>query len=238
MKIKCIVIIFASAYLSMSCSTNVKDKRQQTFDNGLPQEEVKPINKAYPVKALKLKPATLDDGDRDGVIDPRDNCSKTPSHNAVDNKGCTREVDDIKTTNIAIYFPPGKSEVTRKYHNELERIATLHKGQESHLLLIEGYTDNKGTRASNLLLSKKRAAAVANELVEKFGVNRDEILISFYGSDKPIADNKTAAGRTKNRRMVAHVVSTERIVIKNWDIWSVDVGNDNTEVKEYYRLTD
>lgn len=238
MKIKSILCLPLALLLLSACSHTLEDKRQKSFSNGLPQEQVKPITKPYPVDVLKLESLPLKDSDEDGVVDARDNCQQSVKDNMVDNSGCAHDESEIVTTDIAIYFDSGKSTFSSKYDKELARIAQLHSGTEDHLLLIEGYTDNRGTRQSNLLLSKQRANAVANRLVSKFSINKEEILIAYYGSDKPVASNDSKAGRQKNRRMVAHVVSTNRIVVKNWNIWSVNVGGSNTEVKEYYRLAD
>lgn len=65
---------------------------------------------------------------------------------------------------------------------------------------IEGHTDNVGKEAKNLDLSKRRAASVKNYFISK-GVAADRLDSEGYGQIRPIADNKTAAGRTENRRV-------------------------------------
>jgi chemotaxis protein MotB len=66
-------------------------------------------------------------------------------------------------------------------------------------VLIEGHTDNTGTMTQNNLLSLQRANAIANYLQQK-GINGARIQTKGLGSSMPIADNKTAEGRAKNRR--------------------------------------
>jgi outer membrane protein OmpA-like peptidoglycan-associated protein len=65
---------------------------------------------------------------------------------------------------------------------------------------VYGHTDNNGSDDINIPLSEKRADAVKNYLLGKgLGVNRIET--RGYGSSKPVADNSTAAGRGRNRRV-------------------------------------
>jgi len=65
---------------------------------------------------------------------------------------------------------------------------------------ISGYTDNRGNDALNQSLSKRRANAVAIQLIEQ-GVRADRISSKGYGESNPIATNDTEAGRLKNRRV-------------------------------------
>ena len=74
------------------------------------------------------------------------------------------------------------------------------KKKANYGLRIEGHTDNVGTDESNLILSQKRANAVKNYLIKK-GVDGAKLDAFGYGASKPIADNDTAAGKQKNRRV-------------------------------------
>ena len=67
-------------------------------------------------------------------------------------------------------------------------------------LKLSGHTDNVGSKARNLALSRERAESVKAYLVGK-GVNASKIEAVGYGMTQPIASNKTAAGRQKNRRV-------------------------------------
>ena len=72
-------------------------------------------------------------------------------------------------------------------------------------LEISGHTSSEGDKAFNQKLSQERADAVKQWLVEK-GIPSDRIKTRGVGADEPIADNKSAAGRTKNRRIEFKVV--------------------------------
>jgi outer membrane protein OmpA-like peptidoglycan-associated protein len=67
-------------------------------------------------------------------------------------------------------------------------------------LTIEGHTDNTGGDEFNQTLSEKRAGSVRDYLVQQ-GLTSDSISATGFGKNDPIADNTTAAGRQKNRRV-------------------------------------
>lgn len=71
-------------------------------------------------------------------------------------------------------------------------------------LRIEGHTDNSGTPEANETLSGKRALAVKTALVAK-GIKPERLLAVGFGQNKPIADNTTEDGKSKNRRTEFHV---------------------------------
>ncbi|MDX1627874.1 MAG: OmpA family protein [Fulvivirga sp.] len=69
------------------------------------------------------------------------------------------------------------------------------------LTLIEGYTDNVGSRESNLQLSKKRAEEIKSYLINNHDIDPAKIEVSAYGESNPVATNATEEGRSKNRRV-------------------------------------
>ena len=73
---------------------------------------------------------------------------------------------------------------------------------------LTGHTDNNGTEKSNLILSEKRARAVQDYLI-KYGLPKENIHTEWFGQSKPIASNKTKAGRRKNRRVEMLVLLRE-----------------------------
>jgi OOP family OmpA-OmpF porin len=82
----------------------------------------------------------------------------------------------------------------------LDRLAGLLLRHPEWQLTIEGYTDNSGLQANNLLLSHKRAAVVEKYLIGK-GVPSNRLSAAGFGPLRPIADNSTPAGRAANRRV-------------------------------------
>ena len=70
---------------------------------------------------------------------------------------------------------------------------------------IAGHTDEVGTDEYNLVLSEKRARAVAN-YIEKQGVGKDRIAVVFFGESQPIDKSHNKAAYTKNRRVEFKIV--------------------------------
>jgi outer membrane protein OmpA-like peptidoglycan-associated protein len=66
---------------------------------------------------------------------------------------------------------------------------------------VEGHTDNKGSAIDNLDLSRERAAAVRRHLIDIGGIDGKRLVAQGFGPDRPVGDNKTEAGRAKNRRI-------------------------------------
>ncbi|QXV64358.1 OmpA family protein [Mucilaginibacter achroorhodeus] len=149
------------------------------------------------------------DSDGDGVVDVNDKCPNTPAGTAVDGSGCplAKPVvvvteEDRRVVNEAIKnleFDLGKATIRAKSYPSLERVARL-LVDKNFSLKLAGHTDNTGSKDLNMRLSKDRAESVKTFLVEK-GANPSRIEATGYGQTQPIASNKTAAGRQKNRRV-------------------------------------
>jgi outer membrane protein OmpA-like peptidoglycan-associated protein len=74
--------------------------------------------------------------------------------------------------------------------------------------VIEGHTDSKGNPRANMTLSAGRAASVRTFLVSA-GVAAERLTSSGFGDTQPIADNATAEGRAKNRRVQFNIMGTK-----------------------------
>ena len=71
---------------------------------------------------------------------------------------------------------------------------------------IGGHTDSSGSDKVNQKISEKRAESAKKYIVDKFNLPGDRMVIKGYGSKKPIADNQTKEGRSKNRRVEFKVI--------------------------------
>jgi OOP family OmpA-OmpF porin len=143
------------------------------------------------------------DSDKDGVPDYLDKCPGTPAGTAVDKDGCPIPPEKVSMT-LAIQFDSGKADIKSKYHEEIGKVADFLKKYPKATGTIEGHTDNVGKAAMNQKLSLQRAESVRNYIVQKFGIDPARLSAKGYGMTRPIADNKTAEGREKNRRIEAN----------------------------------
>ncbi len=108
-----------------------------------------------------------------------------------------------------IQFESGSDTIMPFSHKILDQIAGVLIANPTYLIEIRGFTDNVGDPKLNLILSEKRARAVMNYLAAK-GVKLSRMTANGYGDTLPVADNKTAIGRSLNRR-VEFIVSYEEI---------------------------
>lgn len=142
------------------------------------------------------------DSDGDGVADNEDRCpaAKGP----MTNRGCPEipKVDVEKITVLAskIYFETNKADLKLISHSALDDLADILKRNEGVNLTIEGHTDSDADDNYNLTLSQKRTESVKNYLISK-GISAERLTAIGYGESRPIASNKTAAGKAKNRRV-------------------------------------
>lgn len=142
------------------------------------------------------------DGDNDGVVDSRDKCLDTKADARVDSKGCElAEVIVLKGVN----FETGSAKLTEGSEEVLNDMAETLVKYPTMVVEVSGHTDNTGSAKLNNRLSQQRADSVVAYLVAK-GVKSDNLKAKGYGSDKPAADNATAAGRSVNRRVELHIL--------------------------------
>lgn len=116
--------------------------------------------------------------------------------------------DAFSNKKVSISFNTGSSELDEnaKYIIDKEFV-DIAKGFSGAKIRIEGNTDNVGNKESNRTLSYKRAQAVANYLIEEHGFDRNRIIVVGNGSDKPVAENTSDEGRSKNRRTDFELIS-------------------------------
>ena len=99
-----------------------------------------------------------------------------------------------------INFDIGKADVKAESYPIIEQITKYLTEHPDTRIVIEGHTDNTGNDALNLSLSDKRAMSIKAEIVKR-GIDPSRMETKGFGSSKPVADNKTVAGRTQNRRV-------------------------------------
>jgi OmpA-OmpF porin, OOP family len=144
------------------------------------------------------------DNDQDGVPDTSDKCPNEPG--PASNDGCPPKFEFINVTQNkielkqAIFFQTAKAVIMAKSFGLLDEVATVLRGRPNMQVRIEGHTDIRGGHAYNMRLSQSRADSVKAYLVGK-GIGSDRMEAKGYGPDQPIDNNKTAAGRERNRRV-------------------------------------
>ena len=108
---------------------------------------------------------------------------------------------DRKVLIYGIYFDFAKATLKKQSGPVLHEIADLMNNNPAWSLSINGYTDSIGGDASNLALSKRRAAAVKDTLLTGFHIAASRLTSNGFGSASPIDSNSTLEGRARNRRV-------------------------------------
>ncbi|OFE11641.1 hypothetical protein PHACT_14065 [Pseudohongiella acticola] len=163
---------------------------------------------AAPVAPTPAPAPAVVDSDGDGVPDDRDACPDTPRTYAVDDRGCPIMIEEVARIELNVEFEFDKSEVRPAYFDEIRRVSDFMDANEDTVAALGGHTDSVGTEAYNQELSQRRAAAVRQVLIERFNISPARITSNGYGESQPVANNATAAGRERNRRVESVLSST------------------------------
>lgn len=149
------------------------------------------------------------DRDGDGLNDDQDACpaEKGPPSDDATARGCPKlvrvkgdEVVLLEPVTFKISAAPQPPIEARSEPALSDLKAVIDQHPEWVKIEVQGHTDNTGNAKYNETLSAMRAESVKKWLVEK-GVAAERLVVKGYGGSKPVADNATAAGREKNRRV-------------------------------------
>lgn len=146
------------------------------------------------------------DTDNDSIADISDKCpaEQETVNGFEDNDGCPdvlpAAVKQFTGSIQGITFTTGSSIIRRSSYAKLNAAAVVLREYPELKIIIEGHTDSLGKKASNQKLSQARADAVKMYLTGK-GVDESRLTSLGFGSERPIASNRSRAGRTQNRRI-------------------------------------
>ena len=125
------------------------------------------------------------------------------------------DFDSIKT--VTVYFPTGSATLGAKAKATIDEAAAWVKTQDTKgwVMAVIGYADTTGNSQRNIDLSERRANAVIYYIVSKYKMPLNRLVQPFgYGQLEPVAENKTAAGRAKNRRVEIRLMVNKGIAGK------------------------
>jgi len=100
-----------------------------------------------------------------------------------------------------IHFDVDSAVIQPRSEPVIAEIAGILKSNPGLRFQVEGHTDSDGGTAYNLGLSQRRAQAVVDDLVKRYGIARGRLIAKGFGLTKPVASNATAAGKALNRRV-------------------------------------
>lgn len=120
---------------------------------------------------------------------------------------CQAEFDLVAKEN-PVAFPRDRWDLDASAKAAVSKLAIVGKACAALKIEIQAFTDNQGKRAANTRLSSKRAEAVKEYLVE-LGLSPGLLTAVGFGPDRPVASNRTASGRARNRRIEFRVTRVE-----------------------------
>ena len=142
----------------------------------------------------------ITDRDNDGIDDEKDKCPDVAGTAA--NNGCPEvpaEVTKMLSSSARnLTFTTSSAKLSTTANTSLNQVVKVLNENPTLKVKIEGHTDNVEKNAETL--SESRANAVKTYLTSR-GISADRIEVEGFGSTMPIADNNTAAGKTRNRRV-------------------------------------
>jgi NitT/TauT family transport system substrate-binding protein len=126
--------------------------------------------------------------------------SSASSETPIEYKEPSKGAVPIATQRRSIYFETNSAKMGLDSRAVVDEIGSFMKAYENTVVDIDGNTDASGSRAHNVELSRERAEAVKQYLVEKYRFPTTRMRTVGNGPDRPIADNSSPEGREKNRR--------------------------------------
>ena len=159
------------------------------------------------------------DRDNDKILDPVDACPDEPGVQQADPKKNGCPIVKVQEKEIVILqrveFDTAKATIKPVSDQLLDEVAkVLIKYTEIELVEVQGHTDNKGPNYINIKLSRDRAKAVMDALINR-KVEAKRLTSKGFGPTVPIADNNTEEGRQKNRRVQFKILKrTKKVPVK------------------------
>jgi peptidoglycan-associated lipoprotein len=133
---------------------------------------------------------------------------------AVDNrlteydKANRRLVYEVVLSEDSGNFKFGKTELPDAAKEKIDQVVSQLKQDPKNVWIeIEGHTDSVGNKVVNEKVGLERAQAVERYLYEQYQIPLHKMNVISYGSEKPVAPNKTRAGRAQNRRVVIKILA-------------------------------
>ncbi|TDP33277.1 OOP family OmpA-OmpF porin [Idiomarina aquatica] len=154
------------------------------------------------------------DSDGDGVIDSKDNCVNTPADYSVDENGCVLYKNETLREEMLVEFDFDSSVVRKSAMGEIEDMANFMKEHPQLNITIHGHTDSVGPEDYNQWLSERRAKAVGDVMVKRFGIDANRVSYKGHGESQPRTMGDSAAARQDNRRIEAELKIVNRVPVE------------------------
>ena len=169
------------------------------------------------------------DGDAKAVV-------LTPPAETIMQLDKNEETSQMPEITLRPHFPVRGAELNAEDRKKLDELASSLSGLNKEEIHVIGHTDNMRIAPQNRIyyvdnyaLSLARAKSVGRYLMEKLHIPPEKLFIEGKGSDQPIADNKTQAGRALNRRVEVRITSSQVIAHSHLSVIKEQSGKKRSE---------
>ncbi|KGY07681.1 OmpA family protein [Vibrio sinaloensis] len=159
------------------------------------------------------------DEDKDGVINARDLCPQTPARSEIDNDGCGTYINTSEKIDLHILFANDSDVVQPIFMTQVRELADFLEEYPSTTVELQGYASKVGRPDYNLELSKRRAEAVENLLLD-YQLDADRVTIVGFGDTNLTVEGDDEQAHAQNRKVVASVIGHKGQVKEEWTIFT------------------
>lgn len=206
--------IFIMSFLLLGCET-IAELQATVAAPSTPTETI-----AMP--ELQLQENDLSDDDADGVITYREQCLNSVLGSQVDNSGCGGDTVNTVRQELRVNFDNNSAVISARYFSDIKELADFMSRYPDLDVIIEGHSSKQGSAALNMDLSQRRAQAVMDLLVNRFGVSTSRVSSIGYGFERLLDEGNSKSAHKRNRRIVAELSGENLTQDMKWTIYSVD----------------
>ena len=204
------VLVVAVALIASGCATKTYVDEQVAAANKASDAKIGEVQKQVEATQMDVTNLKKSDSAQNEQLAKLSETAKEALERAQEaGRKANKFLYEATISDEAVRFALNKSEVEKEYKAALDTLGARIKNDgktKSLYIEIQGYTDSLGSEKYNLKLGQERAEAVMRYLNMQHGIPLAAMNVISYGEYKPIEDNKTAAGRAKNRRVTIVVL--------------------------------
>ena len=206
--------IFLMSFLLLGCETIAEIQAKAAAPSTPTETTVMPKQMA--------QENDLSDDDADGVITYREQCLNSVLGSQVNNSGCGGDTVNKVRQELNVNFSNNSAVISPRYFTDIKALSDFMQRYPDLSVIIEGHSSRQGSAALNMDLSQRRAQAVMDLLINKFGVSTSRVSAIGYGFERLLDEGSNSYAHQRNRRIVAELSGDNLIKDMKWTIYSVD----------------
>ena len=206
--------IFLMSFLLLGCETIAEIQAKAAAPSTPTETTVMPKQMA--------QENDLSDDDADGVIAYREQCLNSLLGSQVNNSGCGGDTVNKVRQELKVNFSNNSAVISPRYFADIKALSNFMQHYPDLDVVIEGHSSRQGSAALNMDLSQRRAQAVMDLLINKFGISTSRVSAIGYGFERLLDEGNNSYAHQRNRRIVAELSGDNLVKDMKWTIYSVD----------------